>query len=180
MWMMSDACLHHTTLSTSWNGVKSWPSQNRCCEQPVRSQCRYSIATECSRGESTASCWQPEAANLSRVVSAMYSRDKCTPVGRRSSHLRSSRTHSRNFTDATSRNFSQLNHTRHTALVVSGCNHPHKRRTALATDVPVELEQFSDEQDYLKAGGGDLRLVQLQAFKPMDQPKIADKVSFSV
>ena len=172
MSIASNGCLLHPTPFTGWNGVTklSWPVQDRCCEQAVRS-CP-GIATECSRGESASFCWQPEVTNLSRVVSALHSSRhyKQRLVGRRSIHLRSP-------PDPFTNSNSCLNRRPHTRLVVSGCNNPHRRPTALATETPVELEQFSDEQDFFKAGGGDLRLVQLQASKCMDQPKIADKVS---
>ena len=170
MSIASSGRLLHIAPSTGWNGMKiNRPMQDRCCEQPIRS-CS-GIATKCFRGESTSFCWQPEAAQLSRAVFSFHSRHKHRLVSRRSSRLRSSLGPWTN---------SCLIHRPHTGLVISSCSHPPGRCTALATDSPAILEQFSDEQDYLKAGGGDLRLVQLQASKHMDQPKIADKVSCSL
>lgn len=43
------------------------------------------------------------------------------------------------------------------------------------TCVPVK-ERYADEEDFIKAGGNELDLVQLQASKSMDQPSITDKV----
>ncbi|KAJ7517406.1 hypothetical protein O6H91_21G022900 [Diphasiastrum complanatum] len=38
------------------------------------------------------------------------------------------------------------------------------------------LDKYADEQDFIKAGGEELPFVQMQAYKTLDQPKIADKV----
>jgi len=41
---------------------------------------------------------------------------------------------------------------------------------------PVREDSYADEQDFIKAGGEELDLVQLQASKTMEQPKIAEKL----
>jgi len=45
---------------------------------------------------------------------------------------------------------------------------------------PVREDSYADEQDFIKAGGEELDLVQLQASKTMEQPKIAEKVCMYV
>lgn len=46
-----------------------------------------------------------------------------------------------------------------------------------ATTEVKGLEEFADEEDYIKAGGSELFLVKMQERKPMEkQSKIADKV----
>lgn len=47
---------------------------------------------------------------------------------------------------------------------------------ALGTVAPVFDDSVLDEQDYIKAGGEELELVQLQASKSLEQGKIAEKV----
>jgi hypothetical protein len=46
--------------------------------------------------------------------------------------------------------------------------------------LPVREDSYADEQDFIKAGGEELDLVQLQASKTMEQPKIAEKVCMYV
>uniref|UniRef100_A0A0C9S457 TSA: Wollemia nobilis Ref_Wollemi_Transcript_26097_1976 transcribed RNA sequence n=1 Tax=Wollemia nobilis TaxID=56998 RepID=A0A0C9S457_9CONI len=41
-------------------------------------------------------------------------------------------------------------------------------------DIP--LTEFADEEDFIKAGGTEIQYAQMQKSKPMDQPKIADKL----
>ncbi|EFJ24566.1 hypothetical protein SELMODRAFT_101391 [Selaginella moellendorffii] len=60
---------------------------------------------------------------------------------------------------------------------ISYCRSSRKQQSYAKAAVAPLQKNYVDEGDYVKAGGQELSFVQMQALKPMDQPKIADKLT---